>query len=69
MNPFFRTVLRVAAAVETALKQASEKIARLFLSKAEAARRTNGKFEVLKRKELEAERLDRLRNPHNYQGR
>jgi hypothetical protein len=32
-------------------------------------RRTSGRFEALKRQEQEAERLDRLRNPRDYQGK
>jgi len=31
--------------------------------------RRSGRFERLKQKEMEAERLDRIRNPSNYQGR
>ena len=37
--------------------------------RAAVARRASGQFEALKRKEQEAERLDRLRNPRNYEGR
>jgi len=46
-----------------------EGIRKLFLSKVEIARRTVWRFEALKRKTSEAERLDRLRNPSNYRGK
>jgi len=40
-----------------------------FLSKAGANKRNSGKVATLKHKEMEAERVDRLRNPSDYQGR
>jgi hypothetical protein len=69
MIPFLHRVLRTGVIVATALGRLWERIELSFLSKAEVARRASGKIETLKRKDLEAERLDRLRNPRNYQGR
>jgi len=40
-----------------------------FLSKAGADQRNSERFDLLKKKEMETERLDRLRNPSDYQGR
>jgi len=62
-------MLRARLVVATALRRLWERIELPFLSKDEIAKRTSGKFETLKRKDLEAERLDRLRNPRNYQGK
>ncbi len=69
MAPFQKKMLRAGVQVETVTRRAWEGIGRLFLSKAAAARRASGKFEALQRRELEAERLDRLRNPRDYQGK
>lgn len=55
--------------IEPAATRFREAIKRLFLSKAEAARRAAGRLEALQRQEVEAERLDRLRNPDDYQGK
>ncbi|MCI0534395.1 MAG: hypothetical protein L0Z50_04130 [Verrucomicrobiales bacterium] len=44
-------------------------IERIFHSKTEVARPAAGRFETLKLKEMEAERIDRLTNPSNYQGK
>jgi len=52
---FFDRVLRAIAQIATALTRLRERRPRLS--------------EGRQRKELEAERLDRLRNPSNYQGR
>ncbi len=46
-----------------------EKLGRLFLSEATNARRALLRTEAHERKVNEAERLDRLRNPRDYQGR
>ena len=51
------------------LKRAWRAIEFLFLSKHEIARRSSVLRETLNRKEVETERLDRLRNPRDYQGR
>ena len=52
-----------------AFAQVGKRIGTAFLSKTENARRASGRSEALKREEMEAERLDRLRHPSNYQGR
>ncbi len=46
-----------------------EKLGILVLSKTRVGQRTVRRTEAHKRKELEAERLDRLRNPGNYRGK
>jgi len=66
MTPF---LLRARVIATTALRRLWERIELPFLSKDEIARRTSGKFETLRRKDLEAERIDRLTNPRNYQGK
>ncbi len=69
MTSFLQKLLRVGVIIEAMFKWVWEGIAPIFFSKDEAARRASGKFERLKRQEFEAERLDRLRYPENYQGR
>ena len=69
MNSFFQTLLHLGVGIEALLKRASQGIERLFLSKDEAGRRDTGRLETLQRRELEAERLDRLRNPGDYEGK
>jgi hypothetical protein len=69
MTPLLEKILRAGRAIATALARFLERTELIFLSKRENARRASGRVETLKRKEMEAERLDRLRNPSNYQGR
>jgi hypothetical protein len=69
MTRFLHRVLRTGVIVAAVLGRLWERIELPFLSKAEAARRASGKLETLKRKDLEAERIDRLTNPRNYQGK
>ena len=69
MIPFLHRMLRAGAIVAIGLGRLWERIELLFLSKDEVAKRVSGKFETLKRKDLEAERIDRLTNPRNYQGK
>lgn len=69
MTPLLRKVLHVGVIVAAVFQRVWESIELLFRSKAQLARRATGRFEALKRKEMEIERLDRLRNPSNYQGR
>jgi hypothetical protein len=49
--------------------RAVKKIGNLFLSKGELARRAVLRSTAREQKEMEAERLDRLRNPQDYRGR
>ena len=69
MTPFLDKILRAGGTIATALARFRDRTELMFLSKREYARRASGRFETLKRKEMEAERIDRLRNPSNYQGR
>jgi hypothetical protein len=69
MRPFLRIVLYSAVIVATGFARAWERIRVVFLSKDEVATRASGRIETLKRIEMETERLDRLRNPRDYQGR
>jgi hypothetical protein len=69
MTPLLDKMLRAGGTIATALARFWERTERLFLSKREGARRASGRFETLKRKAAEAARIDRLRNPSNYQGR
>jgi hypothetical protein len=69
MKPFLHALLQAGVFVSAAFARVWNTFERLFYSKAEVARRASGRFEALKRKVLEAERLDRLRNPHDYRGR
>jgi hypothetical protein len=69
MTPFLDKILRAGGKIATVLARFRERTELIFLSKRENARRASGRFETLKRKEMEAERIDRLKNPSNYQGR
>ena len=53
----------------SALHRALEKIGERLLSKSTLARRALLRSETREREASEAERLDRLRNPRDYQGR
>lgn len=69
MTPLRSKVLHVGVILTAVLQRAWESLERLFRSKAQVAQRATGRFEALKRREMEVERLDRLRHPSNYQGR
>lgn len=69
MKPLLRQVLHAGVIVSAVFKRLWETTERLFRSKAQLARRDSGRFEALKRREMEIERLDRLRNPGDYRGR
>ena len=69
MTSFLRKVLHVGVIAAAVFQRAWETIELLFRSKAQVARRATGRFEALKRKEMEVERLDRLRHPSDYRGR
>jgi hypothetical protein len=51
------------------LFRAVEKLGSLVLSKSTVARRALLRTETRERDAMEAERLDRLRNPRDYQGK
>ena len=65
LHALFRAVARFFAA----LTRGWAKVRLLFLSGSGAEKRASGKFATLQEREMEAERLDRLRNPGDYQGR
>jgi hypothetical protein len=69
MRPFLRGLLQAGVIASAVLARVWRTFEGLFYSKAEVTRRASGRFEALKRKVLEAERLDRLRNPSDYRGR
>lgn len=69
MKSFLRGLLHAGVFVSAVFARVWRTLERPFYSKAEVERRASGRFESLKRKVLEAERLDRLRNPDNYRGR
>ena len=69
MTPLFRKLLHIGVILAAVVQRLWEGIAQLFHSKAQLAQRATGRFEALKRKEMELDRLDRLRNPADYQGR
>ena len=69
MTPFLDKMLRAGATIATVLGRVWERTKWFFPSKNEVARRAAGKLETLRIKEMEAERIDRLTNPHNYQGK
>jgi hypothetical protein len=69
MIPFLDKIFGAGGPVATKLARFRQRTELIFLSKRENARRASGRSETLKRQEMEAERLDRLRNPSNYQGR
>jgi hypothetical protein len=69
MTPLLRKLLHLGVIVTAVVARVWEGCERLFQSKAQIARRSTGRFEALKRAEMEAERLDRLRNPNDYRGR
>jgi hypothetical protein len=69
MKPFLHRMLHAGVIASAVCKRIWEGFELLFRSKAEVARRASGRFEALKRREMEIERLDRLRNPGDYRGR
>ena len=69
MTPFLHKILHVGVIASAVFKRVWETIELLFRSKAEVTRRASGRFEALKRREMEIERLDRLRNQSDYRGR
>ena len=69
MIPFLDKLFRGGGAIATALARFRKGTELIFLSKREKTKRVSERFETSKRKEMETERLDRLRHPSNYQGR
>lgn len=69
MTPFLRSALHLGVNGMAVLARIWERIERILCSKATLAQRSAERFEALRRREFEVERLDRLRNPSDYQGR
>lgn len=69
MISFVRRVLHLGVLALAGCQRILAGLERLFRGKAEVAKRASGRLEALQRKEMELERLDRLRNPRDYQGR
>jgi hypothetical protein len=59
----------MAGLVSAVFKRAREQTKRFFRFRVDVAEHASGRVETLKRKEMEVERLDRLRNPGDYRGR
>jgi hypothetical protein len=55
--------------IARALMRLQQALARMFFSRRAQALRASDRCKTLRRKEDEAERIDRLRNPSHYQGR
>jgi hypothetical protein len=69
MTPSLHRVRHFGVIVSAVFKGVCERIELLFRSKADVARRASERSDALKRRQMELERLDRLRHPSNYQGR
>lgn len=69
MKPIRHHVIHVGGIVAAVAQRMWTTLERLFRSKADVARRTAGRCEARQRREREIERLDRLRNPRDYEGR
>lgn len=69
MKPLFKKLLRLGGFEFRRWKLAPGGIARLFNVKAEMRPHTSSITEAIRRQELEAGRLDRLRNPGDCQGK
>jgi len=65
----FDKVSRAFEAMASALARFRERTRQAFLSKRESHTHTSERSLRRKREEMEAERIDRLRNPSNYRGR
>ena len=62
-------LIRSVANGRAALAQGWDKVQLFFLTQTGTARRNSERLAALQHEEREAERLDRLRNPGDYQGR
>jgi len=69
MTPYFEKIFRAGGTIATALARFRKSAGLTSLSKNENTMRTSVSLATRDRKVKEAERLDRLRNPRNYQGR
>jgi len=69
MTPFLEKILGRGRAIATALTRFRKRVGQALLSKDENAMRAPASLSARAQKAKEAERLDRLRNPRNYQRR
>ena len=69
MTPFFEKMFRAGGTITTVLTRFRKRAGLTLLSKHENALRASVSLATRDRKAKEAERLDRLRNPRNYEGR
>jgi hypothetical protein len=69
MTPLAEKILRALVPIIAFVARLRQGAEWLFLSKRDHARNTALRLDELKRKEMEIERIDRLRNPSNYKGR
>jgi len=69
MIPFLEKIFGHGGAIATALTRFRKRAGQALLSKDESAMRASVSLSMRERKAKEVERLDRLRNPRNYQGR
>lgn len=69
MTPILDKMLRSGTTIAIVLARAWERIKQFFPSKEEAAKHDAERLKTLQGKEMEAERIDRLTNPRNYQGK
>ena len=68
-NTMLHALIRSLVNFLEALARGWKKVQLILLSKAGAEQRISERFAMLKQREMEAEQLDRLRNPRDYQGR
>jgi hypothetical protein len=68
-DAFMHSILQVSQFIAAWVRRAWAKIERLVGSNTGLARRASEKCQALKRRAKETERIDRLRNPSDYQGR
>jgi hypothetical protein len=69
MIPILDRILRPGGRVARTLARFRERTELFFHSRRENTSRASARSEALNRKEIEAERIDRLRNPSDYRCR
>ena len=69
MKPFVRKLHLAGLILASGLGHARAWLGGLFISKAEANKRSSERLTELEQEANESERLDRLRNPSDYLGR
>jgi membrane protein YqaA with SNARE-associated domain len=69
VKPFARKLHLLVLVIASILGHARTWLSGLFMSKAEANRRSSDRLADIEQEANESERLDRLRNPSDYLGR